>query len=762
MAFWNPGQIISINDGARPNDGTGDDIRDAFIKVNNNFGNISSQLSQFNQDWTNANIEFNLNANFGNISNLFVSNSTGITSNFTGNTSSGNIIANTGLYSSTVTYLTGNTYVSGNIIPTTVGTYNLGTPTRPFGNLYVQNTVSTNQISQSTDAGILKIHANAFVGDSQDTGILGNISSDFPSSGNTYVFFGHQYATNNFIYAFTNNDATKGNNIVVGLTYGNLQFGSGLFSNTTPSSSTTTGALVVAGGVGIGGNLTVGNNINVTSNIYSNGGQVVTTNTPGIGSVYNGTSAIITGNIVYPAATMSTSYSTGAIVLPYGGIGVFGNVTSQSGFVGSLYGVVQSPAQPNITSLGTLTGLSLVNGSTLSASSISATSVGTTNLTVTSSITATGLPITGLSNIGTAVLYVSGNAQVSNVNSSGNIWAGYYLGNGSLLSGIPTVGQLQTLNANVGTIYTHVNTLDANIGAYETWANIQLSGGATQPLSANLGAYQIANNANVGTIYTHVNTLDANVGAYETWANTTFATGSGLQSLNANVGAFETYANIQLNGGSTQGLSANIGAYQIYANANAAIQQTSINSLATGANANTAAYLAASSITIGGNLTIAGNILPVANATVNLGDSTHWFGTFYGTSTHALYADLAENYTADFNYEPGTVLVFGGTAEVTTTTVFADSRVAGAVSTEPAYIMNGGLTGDHVVAIALRGRIPCKVIGPVTKGDLLVASADAGYAVSVGADKTQGVAIFAKSLITDLSNGIKIIEAVII
>ena len=49
MAFWNPGQIISINDGARPNDGTGDDIRDAFIKVNNNFGNISSQLSQFNQ-----------------------------------------------------------------------------------------------------------------------------------------------------------------------------------------------------------------------------------------------------------------------------------------------------------------------------------------------------------------------------------------------------------------------------------------------------------------------------------------------------------------------------------------------------------------------------------------------------------------------------------------------------------------------------------------------------------------------------------------
>jgi ribosomal protein S28E/S33 len=89
-------------------------------------------------------------------------------------------------------------------------------------------------------------------------------------------------------------------------------------------------------------------------------------------------------------------------------------------------------------------------------------------------------------------------------------------------------------------------------------------------------------------------------------------------------------------------------------------------------------------------------------------------------------ADLAENYRADRLYNPGTVLMFGGDQEVTV--AGADTQaVAGIVTTAPSHLMNGGLVGVNVVALALAGRVPCNVIGPVKKGDILV-SAGFGFA----------------------------------
>ena len=101
---------------------------------------------------------------------------------------------------------------------------------------------------------------------------------------------------------------------------------------------------------------------------------------------------------------------------------------------------------------------------------------------------------------------------------------------------------------------------------------------------------------------------------------------------------------------------------------------------------------------------------------------------FRGTATESYYADLAENYLADAVYEAGTVLVFGGEAELTTTTTKGDHRAAGVVSTNPAHLMNSHIEGDNITALALQGRVPCKVIGRVAKGDMLVASAVPGYA----------------------------------
>jgi len=136
----------------------------------------------------------------------------------------------------------------------------------------------------------------------------------------------------------------------------------------------------------------------------------------------------------------------------------------------------------------------------------------------------------------------------------------------------------------------------------------------------------------------------------------------------------------------------------------------------------------------------------------SLGTTNHtynavWATTFHGTATEALYADLAENYLGDADYEPGTVLVFGGDAEVTVCSAKGQTSVAGVVTTNPAHLMNSALEGDHVVGLALQGRVPCKVIGSVKKGDMLVTSAVPGYAIvnnSPGVGQVLGKAVGTK------------------
>lgn len=149
----------------------------------------------------------------------------------------------------------------------------------------------------------------------------------------------------------------------------------------------------------------------------------------------------------------------------------------------------------------------------------------------------------------------------------------------------------------------------------------------------------------------------------------------------------------------------------------------------------------ANTINIAGNITTAGvisvnsgNALTAienagSNAVGNIGSSSNYFNTVFAQSTSALYADLAENYQADRHYDAGTVLSFGGVNEVTESTVYADQRIVGVVSTQPAYRMNSGLQGDHVVTVALAGRVPCRVTGVVERGDMMI-SAGNGMACS--------------------------------
>jgi hypothetical protein len=110
----------------------------------------------------------------------------------------------------------------------------------------------------------------------------------------------------------------------------------------------------------------------------------------------------------------------------------------------------------------------------------------------------------------------------------------------------------------------------------------------------------------------------------------------------------------------------------------------------------------------------------------NITTSANVIGNYFeGTATSAQYADLAEIYSADADYEPGTVVKLGGSAEVTQTTSFNDPEVFGVVSTNPAYLMNSEAEG---VAVALTGRVPVKVEGRIKKGERLVSGSKPGYA----------------------------------
>jgi hypothetical protein len=149
--------------------------------------------------------------------------------------------------------------------------------------------------------------------------------------------------------------------------------------------------------------------------------------------------------------------------------------------------------------------------------------------------------------------------------------------------------------------------------------------------------------------------------------------------------------------------------------------------------------------------------VPTTNNLYNIGSGALRFATIYATTmdattfsgqaSSALYADLAEMYAADAEYSAGTVVMFGGTFEVTLADK-ATKKVAGVVSENPAYLMNAGLEStdgkvhtsignatsietvhSHPVAIALMGRVPVKVNGKIEKGDLLIAGKN-GHAIA--------------------------------
>jgi hypothetical protein len=109
-------------------------------------------------------------------------------------------------------------------------------------------------------------------------------------------------------------------------------------------------------------------------------------------------------------------------------------------------------------------------------------------------------------------------------------------------------------------------------------------------------------------------------------------------------------------------------------------------------------------------------IEPDADTSYDIGTSLKGYNTVYAKATSAQYADLAEIYESDAEYEAGTVVVFGGSKEITISTTGNDKTVAGVISESPAYLMNNKADG---LPVALMGKVKCKVVGMINKGDML-------------------------------------------
>ena len=152
---------------------------------------------------------------------------------------------------------------------------------------------------------------------------------------------------------------------------------------------------------------------------------------------------------------------------------------------------------------------------------------------------------------------------------------------------------------------------------------------------------------------------------------------------------------------------------------------------------------------------------PTIQAGINMNTTNNY--KFRGTATSAEYADLAERYAADKVLEPGTVVKIGGSAEITQTLQQNDTDVFGVISTAPAFEMNSSAGTDETHPyVALAGRVPCKVVGRILKGERLVTSNVPGHArAAYMADVLDYRAVIGRALEDHLVESTGIIEIVV-
>jgi hypothetical protein len=500
-------------------------------------------------------------------------------------------------------------------------------------------------------------------------------------NGNTVIADNQAFTTTSTISATGN--ITGGNLSVIGtVTAAGINTGSSPISTTgnVSGGNILTGGIVSATGNVQGGNIRTAGLISATGNITGNF-------LLGNGSQLTGIDAT---SIQSGTSNVRVVSSGGNVAVGIGGTANVVVVATTGQFV---TGVVS--ATGNITG-GNLSGTSIV-GTLTTAAQTNITSVGTLG-----------------------ALSVTGDVQGGNLRTAGLISAAGTI-TGSTFSGAGTnlTGTAASLTVGTATVAGTVTTAaQPNITSVGTLSALAVTGNTT---SGNFIGTLNGSGANVTAI--SATNISSGTLAQARLANAAVTLGSTALTLGATVTTVAGLSSVT----STTFVGALTGAATTAGTVTTAAQPniTSVGTMSTA----TITTLSTSAITKTGT-----------DGVGNIGAAGSTFNTIFAKATSAQYADLAEKYTADADYAPGTVVVFGGTAEVTVDAADSDRRVAGVVSTNPAYIMNDGLAAEFVAAVALTGRVPCLVTGTVRKGDLMVtaglgrarAEADPGVGTVIG------------------------------
>lgn len=708
-------QIINV--GSAPNDGLGDPIRTAYIKCNDNFGELYSR-AQTEPPTT-------LVGSIGDQAGMYA-------------------------YDSNYFYYCYADYDGSSIIWAQIS---------EIGN------VSVSQIASGTsDVKIADINGNATVSINGTSNVVVFSSTGMTATANvtganingTNIYGTISTAAQPSITSLgiltsldVNGNVTGGNLLTGGLlsATGNITGG-----NISTAGRGTFGTTVSATGNITGGNLISTNDIVATANIIaldeiSAAGNITTT------GYFVGTFVgNVTGNFVVPGANTQVLFNTS------------GNADAVSDFtfnkntnlltVNGNIAVGNIAANAAITATANVTGGNLITagagrfGTTISAAgnitggNISVAGGSLTGVITGNSTAYLGTVLSPIAGIYTGILLASSNITGGNilssgvVSASGNITGGNVIGGGLVAVSNITGGNL----ALSGIISATGNITGGNIttaGTFNT-ASISATGNIT--------------GGNLLTFGTTISTGVSTTGSVSATGNITGGNlsigGAALVTANITGGNLSIGGTTTVSGNITGGNLITGGVASITGNITGGNLTTgivsgtsaSLSGNITGGNLLTSGLLSATGNITGANASLTGNTVVTGNITVNsqnqataivngaldgvgnIGSSSKTFNTVFAKATTAQYADLAECYLSDENYAPGTVLAFGGSAELTISLVDQDPTIAGVVSTNPAYRMNSGLQGTHVVALALTGRVPCRVQGKIDRGDMMVSA----------------------------------------
>ena len=495
-----------------------------------------------------------------------------------------------------------------------------------------------------------------------------------------------------------------------------------------------------------------------------------------------------TGNLTLTAAgaTTVTVTSTGANIAGY--MNSTGNITGANVLGGAnVNATLHSGTTVSVT--GVITGASVVGG-VITGTSSSVSGIVTGASVVGGVITGTSSSVsgivTGASVVGGVItgssVSLSGNVQAGNVRtggllsttgnitSAGNVDAGFYLGNGSLLTGLSSaVSVTKIVNG----------TTEAN--AVSSGGNIAFTvGGTSNVMVVATTGIAVTGFSTPAIVKTGTNAV-GNIGAVGSYFNAVFAdnyngasvvggviTGTSV-SVTGNITGGNVLGGANVNATTHTGTTVSVTGVITGASVVGGVitgSSSSVTGIVTGASV-VGGVITGSSISVSGTVTGAGaasfpSITHTGtNAVGNIGSSSSYFNQVFATATTALYADVAERFEADEQLESGTVVELGGAKEITKSMNELSENVFGVISTRPAYTMNGGAgENDTHPPVAMTGRVPVKVTGRINKGDRLV-SAGSGLARAAQPGEATSFNVIGRSLVNKPTMGLGVVEAIV-